>query len=419
MKPSKRQLEFMDWEFGLFFHFGIRTFCPGHQDWDGREEELKPEYFNPERLDCRQWIRTAKEAGAKYTVLTAKHHDGFANWPSKYTDYSVAASPWKGGKGDVVAEYVEACREYGMKTGLYYSPADADFRRQKIEGRAYDDLFINQITELLTNYGEIDYLWFDACGSENHEYDKLRIMRTIRSLQPDILVFNMWEPDTRWIGNEAGMARPDNDNLVERVAVSVRTSQAEELSRPMFLPGECDVQMRPSTWFTSEDNADEVKTLDELMGLYDYSVGRGANLLLNIGPDASGLLPMEDTMRLLEFAGALRERFSDPILEVGTPLLNEDGEYLIELPEMKMVNCIVLKENLEEGTAVTHFSIAVHPPKSDCPVVVWERSRMGHKAVCAFPAVYGKRFVIRAESGKKDCIREIQVYYGRNDCYGR
>ncbi|MBQ4076044.1 MAG: alpha-L-fucosidase [Clostridia bacterium] len=119
--PTRQQLEFMEWEFGVFFHFGIRSFYKGYQDWDQRRMDAS--VFNPDRLDCMQWIREIKEAGARYGVLVCKHHDGFANWPSAYTSYSVANTPWKDGKGDVVREFVEACRAYDLKVGLYYSPA--------------------------------------------------------------------------------------------------------------------------------------------------------------------------------------------------------------------------------------------------------------------------------------------------------
>ena len=156
---------------------------------------MTPDGFNPPHLDCRQWIRTAKEAGASYAVMTCKHHDGFANWPSAYTSYNISKTLWKDGKGDVVADYVAACREYGLKMGLYFSPADANIIGKKLTSAEYDQNFIDQISELLTNYGKIDYLWFDGCGSEGHEYDKERIINVIRTLQPEILIFNMWDPD--------------------------------------------------------------------------------------------------------------------------------------------------------------------------------------------------------------------------------
>ena len=200
--PTPKQEEFQNWEFGVFFHFGIRTFYEGHRDWDGLP--MPAEAFNPTDLDCRQWASVARQAGAKYAILVTKHHDGFANWPTKYSDYSVARTPWKGGRGDVVREFTEACRAEGLGVGLYYSPAQQGFRNWS--PREYDDYFVNQITELLTNYGKIDYLWFDACGSGDHQYDTRRIVNVIRSLQPEILLFNMWDPDTRWVGNESGVA---------------------------------------------------------------------------------------------------------------------------------------------------------------------------------------------------------------------
>ena len=155
--PAKGQLEFMDWEFGVFFHFGIRSFFLGHRDWDN--QPMPASAFNPDQLDCEQWIRTASEAGATYAILVCKHHDGFANWPTKYSDYSVAQTPWKDGKGDVVREYVDACRKYGLKVGLYYSPAQWGGSTSFSEAKEYDDYFIGQISELLTNYGRICLLY--------------------------------------------------------------------------------------------------------------------------------------------------------------------------------------------------------------------------------------------------------------------
>ena len=153
MKDIKReQLEFLNWEFGVFFHFGIRTFYEGHRDWDEKAMDLAA--FDPKNLSCEDWIRTVQEAGAKYAVLVCKHHDGFANWPSAYTDYSVKNTPWRDGQGDLVRDFVEACHKYGIRVGLYYSPAQ--FGSQQMDAKSYDEYFINQVTELLTQYGTID-----------------------------------------------------------------------------------------------------------------------------------------------------------------------------------------------------------------------------------------------------------------------
>ena len=396
---KKEQLDFLNWEFGVFFHFGIRTFYEGHADWDGKEMPL--DGFCPTELDCDEWIKTAKEAGANYAVFVCKHHDGFANWPSKYTDYSVANTKWKDGKGDIVQEYVDACRKYGLKVGLYYSPAQAG--SADMDPDEYDDYFINQISELLTNYGKIDYLWFDACGSENHEYNKERIVGAIRSQQPEILIFNMWEPDTKWAGNEWGLADSPNKLTVSAIDFSINKDIQDLLDTPMFLPTECDMRMRLANWFYSDSDTDTVKSLDELMGLYYYSVGRGANLLLNIGPDRRGKLPEPDKSRLLEFGKKVKEIFSN-VIECNV----ENGENSTVLThKMQLVNHVILSEEIDPDCEVEEFEIKVYPtiwevpPIHSRPVVVYRGTTIGHKAICSFPAVKTDKVEITFDKNKK------------------
>ena len=372
------QLEFLSWEFGVFFHFGIRTFYEGHRDWDGKPMALSA--FNPRSFSCDDWISAVRDAGAKYAVLVCKHHDGFANWPSAYTDYSVKNTPWKGGKGDVVADYVTACRKYGIKVGLYYSPAQAGWEQQS--AKDYDDYFINQITELLTNYGTIDYLWFDGCGSEGHSYDTKRIVSAIRSCQPHILLFNMWDPDTRWVGNEAGLAHSPNPLWVDAVDVSVRTEEKDALSCLRFLPAECDCRMRQENWFYSDLDEKTVKSVDELMGLYYYSVGRGANLLLNIGPDRRGRLPRRDREHLVELGKRIRM-----LRESRIPCrVVSEGGILTANMEMDLINHVTLTE--EPGKdMVRSFEIRIYPVPYGAPVTVYRGTTIGHKAICPFPTV--------------------------------
>ena len=374
IKPE--QLEFLDWEFGVFFHFGIRTFCEGRRDWDGVEMPLSA--FDPTELDCGEWIEAVRDAGAKYAVLVCKHHDGFANWPSACTEYSVKNTPWKNGRGDVVREFTDACRKYGVKVGLYYSPAQ--FGSVQMDAKAYDDYFIRQIRELLTGYGKIDYLWFDGCGSEGHRYDTERIVSAIRACQPDILLFNMWDPDTRWIGNESGVADSPNPLFVDA----------------RFLPGECDCRMRAENWFWSETDAHTVKTVDELMGLYDLSVGRGANLLLNIGPDRRGKLPDADKTALLAFGKAIRERFAHPL---GCTCAQEGGTLTLEMPP-QLVNQVVLSEAITEDE-IGSFGIYAHPHPYGAPICVYRGTTVGHKAICAFPTIRTGRLEIRADKEKR------------------
>jgi|APSaa5957512622_1039677.scaffolds.fasta_scaffold01233_6 alpha-L-fucosidase len=383
--PTARQLEYQDWEFGIFLHFGIRTFYEGHRDWDGKP--MSPDAFNPTSLDCDQWVESAKQAGAKYMVLTAKHHDGFANWPSKYTDFSVASSPWKDGKGDVVREFTDACRRHGIKPGLYYSPADWASPVYEDE-EAYDNYFIDQISELLVGYGEIDVLWFDGCGSSGHTYDWPRITREIRRMQPNILIFSMGDPDFRWVGNELGIAPVPCWNTVEEVSVAVDTAEREKVGekRPIWLPAECDCRMRFRNWFYSDADVDTVKSLDELMGLYSYSVGRGCNLLLNIGPDRRGLLPDPDTRRLLEFGDEVARRFNSPVASL-PDATREGNSWTFGFDPPQLLDHAVLQEDLTAGEHVRAFSVQINPNHEKRWIPVWQGQNVGSKAICHFPLV--------------------------------
>lgn len=392
IKPTANQLAFLDWEFGVFFHFGIRTFFKGHKDWDGRE--MPAAAFQPVALDCDQWIRTGKAAGAHYAILTAKHHDGFCNWPSAYTAYSVKNTPWRDGKGDVVAEYVAACRKYGLKVGLYYSPAQwgdgADFG----DAQAYDDYFIGQLTELLTGYGRIDYLWFDGNGSGGHQYDKARIIAAIRRMQPDILIFEMWDPDTRWARNEDGYAEMPNPYAVEETDYTQIACPSGKFDMPRFLPVECDFTMRHRTWFDCEDNEETVKSVDELMGIYELSVGRGANFLIGIGPDVQGSLPAADTARLLAFGDAVRSQYGTPLPGFGA-VSGEGSAWCIEADESALVNRLVISEDLSEGEAVRAFRIYGEPMTAPGRrICLYKGDTIGHKAICLFPAMRTRRLVL-------------------------
>ena len=407
--PTAKQLAYQDWEFGVFLHFGIRTFHEGHRDWDGKP--MLPSAFRPSALDCGQWAASAKAAGARYMVLTAKHHDGFANWPTKYTDFSVASSPWQDGKGDVVRAFTDACREHGIKPGLYYSPADWTCPVYA-DARMYDDYFISQISEILTGYGAIDVLWFDGCGSAGHEYDWPRITAEIRRMQPGILIFNMGDPDFRWVGNELGLAPVPCWNTVEDVPIAVDTVAHETVAKGRrWLPAECDCRMRFQNWFYSDEDVDTVKSVDELMGLYYYSVGRGCNLLLNIGPDRRGLLPDRDRERLLAFGAEVRRRFCAPLATLAEATRVERG-YEFSFAQPVLLDHAVLSEDLREGEHIRRFTVQVNPNHEQRWVTVWQGRNVGHKAICAFPAVaVRKLFVSLDEVDEGGALRSLTLHY--------
>ena len=423
IKPTKGQLEFLSWEFGVFFHFGIRSFYPGHVDWDGREMDASA--FNPDKLDCEEWVKMVKDVGATYAILTTKHHDGFALWPSKYSTYSVAQTPWKGGKGDVVREFVDACRKYGIKVGLYYSPAQWGSKAIKFEnGKEYDDYFINQISELLSGYGKIDYLWFDGCGSEGHEYDKKRIVAEIFRLQPEIQTFcdPEWSPCVRWVGNEDGYASLDNPLAVSAWDFSELTGKSVELSQTFCLPAECDCKLR-STWFY-DNNEDSIKSLDELFGMYEGSVGHGSNFLLNVGPDNHGQINALDKARMLELGQKIKDTYGNPSTDY-EKIVREGDTYSIVRPDFekllkdagksKPVNRIVITEDITDGQAVKGFKVYVSLPRyRNKQILVYIGTTIGNKVICQIPTICPSKITVEiTDSDGEHKIKDIKAYLAK------
>ena len=421
MNSYKKQLEFLNWEFGVFFHFGIRSFFPGHKDWDGKEMPM--DAFNPTELDCESWLRLAKAGGATYAILTCKHHDGFALWPTKHSAYSVAGTPWKNGKGDVVREFVEACRKVGLKVGLYYSPAQwgkyaISFKNEQ----EYDEYFINQISELLTGYGKIDYLWFDGCGSEGHSYDRERIVNEINKLQPEILTFcdPEWSPGVRWIGNEDGYASLNNPLVVSKTDFSELATNEQILSSAMFLPAECDCKIR-STWFY-DNNEETLKSTNELFGMYEMSVGHGSNFLINIGPDFRGLIPDADAKRFLELGERIKRSYGTS-LEYTAPV--KDGNTYtithcdVDKPDWedptkdKLSNALVISEDLTNGQKITSFSIYAYLPHyKSKKIQVFEGKTVGHKVFCKFSPIRASKYevIINSSNGEYQ-IKDIKAFW--------
>lgn len=392
--PRKSQLDYLDLEVGVFLHYGIRTFNEEHRDWDMLP--MDPLSFNPSEQDCRSWIRQLKEIGVKYTVLTSKHHDGFALWPSEQTEFCVKNSSYK---GDVIAEYVSACREYGMMCGIYYSCAQFDTESRT--GTDYDDFVVAQLTELLTNYGKIDYLWFDGCGSDKHEFDTERIHNTINSLQPGIIVNGRWGNDVRWIGNEWCAAPLNNPNI--------------HPSFGSFAPGECDGCITRNQWenfwFYNETHKECVRTPEEMLGLYYMTVGRGSNLLLNIAPDRRGLLPEENLRLLGDMMKEMRRRLNDCRIP-SSGIIKEDGYYYISLDGYSLVDHVVLEEDITDGGHITSFDIcASETCEQFNNVSVYHGFTVGHKVICTFPTIRAKNIVVKIESDGKEKLKSIFACY--------
>jgi len=244
---------------------------------------------------------------------------------------------------------------------------------------------------LLSNYGKVDYLWFDGCGSEGHEYDKPRIIKAIRGLQPEILIFNMWDPDTRWVGNEGGAAGVLNGNVRKELDFSVVATERESMAESRFLPAECDFMLRFRNWFYSEYDVHTVKSLDELVGLYYYSVGCGANFLINISPDRRGLLPGVDAARLLEFGAEIKRRFADPLT---TEVRESKNGITVSLEREQLVNHLVISEDMTEGESVEEFNVYITSGIIFNPICVYTGKKIGRKRILSFPAILAKELTV-------------------------
>jgi alpha-L-fucosidase len=326
--PSERQLRWHETEFYGFIHFTVNTFTD--KEWGYGDES--PALFNPTAFDADQIARTAKEAGMRGLVLTCKHHDGFCLWPSAYTEHSVKNSPWKDGKGDLVKEISDACRQHGLRFGVYLSPWD---RNHKDYATAeYITYYRNQLRELLTNYGPIFEMWFDGANGGDGFYGGKRERRTIdnrtyydwentwkivRELQPMATMFSDGGPDVRWVGNESGFAGETCWATLNRGQFAPGIAKTPDLNRGQrpgthWLPAEVDVSIRPG-WFyhSSEDN--RVKTPAKLVDIYYDSIGRGANLILNLPPDRRGIIHEKDAAALKEMRRILEATFAKDLAQ--------------------------------------------------------------------------------------------------------
>lgn len=367
--PTPAQLAWQRDELALFLHFGMNTFTD--REWgDGRED---PAWFAPTRLDARQWARAARGAGFRAMILTAKHHDGFCLWPTRTTRHSVASSPWRHGAGDLMRELTDACRDERLKAGVYLSPWD---RHEPSYGDSprYNDLYCEQLTELLTWYGPLHEVWFDGANGEGpngrrQEYDWPRYWSLVRRLQPQAVIFSDAGPDVRWIGNEAGDAGETNWSTVDPTAVPYPGATGAAVMEMLrhgdpegnaWRPGETDVSIRPG-WFYHAAENDRVRSANDLAELYFTSVGRNSKLLLNVPPTAEGLLHASDVASL----GGMRSRLDELLgidLAAGRRVvwrrLGERGAVAeLDLGDEARVAIADLREPIERGQRIARYAL--------------------------------------------------------------
>jgi alpha-L-fucosidase len=432
--PSWRQLNWQRLEATAFIHFGMNTFY--NQEWGKGTED--PARFNPTQLNTDQWAKEISEAGLKMLIMTCKHHDGFCLWPSKYTNHTVAASPWMHGGGDLVKMVAASCHKYNLKFGVYLSPWD---RHEPSYGNSdvYNKYFLNQLTELLSNYGTVDEVWFDGACAEGPNgkkqvYDWNSYYQLIRKLQP-AAVISIMGPDIRWVGTESGYGRETEWSVVpyslaaqDKIAAE---SQQAELKAGFIPPGdlmnqdlgsrekimgaqsliwypsEVDVSIRPGWFWHGNENAD-VKSPEKLLDIYFSSVGRNSLLLLNIPPDTTGLINQADIKSLKAWRNALNNIFSENMAKNATVYTDgpkpdiktitdqndttswtpaKTGSTYIELKLQKTCdfNILLLQENITKGQRIEQFTLEAWVDKKWQKIT--EGTTVGYKRILRFPDV--------------------------------
>ena len=419
VKPAPQQVDWQDLEFGVIIHFSTNTFLD--REWgDGTAD---PKTFNPTNFDPDQWMQAIKASGAKYVVMVAKHHDGFALWPTGQTEYSIKKSPWKDGKGDVVGDVARAARRAGLKFGVYLSPWDRhDPRYKEKDGTAYDQYYLAELSELASNYGDLVELWLDGAGSGGHVYDFKKIIETMRTYQPNTVVFadtGLFEyGDARWVGTESGRVPYQNWNVIDRHGYL------------RWRPVEADTPLRNFHWFWHPNDEASLKSLDELLTTYDETVGHGAQLMLGVAPDNRGLLPDSDVARLKEFGEAVRKRYGHNLAldqvftetpgahealdgDIDTfwsaPVGSHSAELEIHFAKPVTFNRTLTMEWLNDGQHVQRYAIEAWVGGA------WKRlaeaEAIGHEKIDVFQPVTATKVRLKILASSSEAhIREFQLY---------
>jgi alpha-L-fucosidase len=439
--PSARHIAWHEMEYYAFIHFNMNTFTG--REWGEGYEDAKQ--FNPTALDCRQWARVAKEAGMKGIIITAKHHDGFCLWPSQYTEHSVKNSPFRNGKGDVLKELSEACKQFGLKFGVYLSPWDRN--HPQYGSPAYNEFFKKQLTEVLTHYGPIFEVWFDGANGEGPNgrrqvYDWPGFIETVRMHQQNAVMFSDAGPDIRWVGNESGFAGETNWAMLRRDEFYPGTPNTKDLPTGQengthWVPAECDVSIRPG-WFYHAEEDGRVKTVKQLMEIYYRSVGQNGSLLLNLPVDRRGLVHENDVAALMAFRKAREAAFAKDLARSRPVMATEtregrdysatnlvdgspktywaardgatDASIEVDLGADQPVNRVLLQEAIALGQRVEAYSIETFA--NGAWQKVFEGTTIGHKRIARFSTVTASRIRVHIKRARAcPAITTLSVYH--------
>ena len=401
--PSPQQLAWQHLEFGMFVHFAPNTW----QDVEADNLSTPLSEINPVKLNTDQWVATALALGARYVIFVAKHEGGFCMWQTQTTSYSIRNTPWKGGKGDVLADIATSCRTHGLPLGVYVSPRDDNFgaatggvcKTPELQAR-YNAMYREQLTEVFTRYGKLVEIWFD--GSTVTPVGDL-----LKRYQPKAIVFQGPQATIRWVGNEDGFAPYPCWNGID--AADARTGTSTSLdgdpNGTVWLPNEADVSIRRPNWFWSTTNANKVLSVNQLLSIYYHSVGRGAQLVLNIPPDRDGLLAPPDCKVAKAFGDEVRRRFDHPV--AGTHGTGRSIDLTLSQPAR--IDTVVLQEQISLGERVRAYRI--EGQVGSTWKLLGEGSAIGQKRIQPVPpnVVKAVRLVITQSVGQPE-IRTMAVF---------
>lgn len=400
--PTARQVEWADAEIGVLIHFDINVFEPGYNWWQAWDYNPDPKIFNPAELNTDQWIKTAKDAGANYAVLVAKHCTGFSLWPTEAHDYSVESSSWRNGEGDIVADFVASCKKYGIKPGIYASAAANGYFKvanpglvitgDSIAQEAYNKVVETQLTELWSNYGDLFEIWFDG-GVLPKSKGGPDIVPILRERQPDAIVFQGpygTKNLVRWVGNEEGLAAYPCWATADSTTKADGTVVVEGLhgnpDAPIWCPGEADAPLRKNSsweggWFWKEGQDDMINSRSEMIHKYYNSVGRNTNLLIGVVVDTRGLVPDADVKALKAFGDEIKRRFDTSLAETHA----EGSEVVLKFDAPAKINHVVIMEEITKGERIRKYKV------EGMVNGVWELltqgESVGHKRIQQFEPV--------------------------------
>lgn len=436
--PSPEQLEFMNTEFIAFVHYGMNTFT--NVEWGtGREPE---KYFKPADFSAKQWVKAIKSAGMRGMILTCKFSEGFCLWPSKFTEYSVKNSPWLDGEGDMVKELSDECRKEGIKFGIYLSPYD--MHEPTFGTEAYNDYFVNQLTELCTDYGDIFCVWLERDNSGKQNYDWERYYKTIRKLQPEAMICNCG-PDIRWCGNHAGIGRQSEWSVVPKTLIN--NAPAEKLVQPdlgsrskikkakelVWFPAIMDMKMRPG-WFYHDHENTSLEVMSKAIMCYFNSVGNNGTFILNISPSHNGRIDKKDLEQLVTLGAQLEIEFKDDFTEGAEftasgcsdelhseRFINSGKSYfksakdarkteiIVNMGDVCSIDKVVLAENIATGQQIEKFSLYYFYNKRWRKI--YKGTTIGRKKICLVKPMEAKRIKLVIEKTRNFAtISEFHVY---------